>query len=247
MLVWACLSNKQAPMNSRVDLLPNDTYTMQAAAIRVRVNIPPSPTQAGQQDSSQDKMAQRRRGHILTICFGNLFRSPMAEALLQDRLPEADWRVSSAGIHAMGGDPPSSLAQLAVSEVEGLDMSELRSSPLTVQDVMVSDYIFTMSRRQAAEVTALAPEAADRVRLLGSFAPSYEETGLSADPGGDVADPEEIGDPIGGDLETCMDCCRRIAEASDKVAAWLQGGADARLAPPTVASGLRIPGLGDRR
>jgi protein-tyrosine phosphatase len=232
-------------MNSRVDLHPDTAAALQAAPNRVRVNIPASRSTAAE-DSSQDDAVSKRRGHVLTICFGNLFRSPMAEALLRDRLPEADWEVSSAGTHAMGGDPPSSLAQLAVSEVEGLDMSELRSSPLTVQDVMVSDYIFTMSRRQAAEVAALVPEAADRVRLLGSFAPLNEETDLSADPGGDVADPEEIGDPIGGDLETCMACCKRIAEASDKVSAWLMGGADERLAPPTVASGLRVPGPRER-
>jgi protein-tyrosine-phosphatase len=165
----------------------------------------------------------------------------MAEALLRERLPEPEWEVSSVGTHALGGDPPSSLAQRAVSELEGIDMSSLRSSPLTVQDLMGSDYIFTMSRRQAAEVVALVPEVADRVRLLGSFAPLHQETYLSADPGGEVADPDEIGDPIGGDLEVCMTCCRRIAEASDKIAAWLLAGADERLAPPTVASGLRIP------
>lgn len=204
------------------------------------MNLPTSKDPA-EQDTSKDEMAADRRGRILTVCFGNLFRSPMAEALLRDRLPETDWEVSSAGTHAMGDDSPSPLAQLAVWEVERLDMSDLRSSPLTVQDVMVSDYIFTMSRRQAAEVTALVPGAADRVRLLGSFAPLKGETVLTADPGGDVADPDEVGDPIGGDLETCKACCQRIADASDKIAAWLKSGADERTAPPTVASGLRIP------
>jgi len=231
-------------MNSSVDLLPNATDAMQTAAIRVRANIPASTAPAAQ-EPNQDETTQKRGGNVLTVCFGNLFRSPMAEAMLQDRLPEAAWQVSSAGTHAMGDDPPSSLAQLAVYEIESLDISALRSSPLTVQDLMVSDYIFTMSRRQAAEAAALVPEAADRIRLLGSFAPLNEETDLSADPGGGVADPEEIGDPIGGDLEVCLACCQRIADASDKIAAWLMGGADARLAPPTVASGLRIPRRGE--
>lgn len=184
---------------------------------------------------------------VLTVCFGNLFRSPMAEALLRERLPGTGWHVASAGTHALGDDPPSPLAQLAVLEVAGLDISDLRSTPLTVQDLMVSDYIFTMSRRQAAEVTAFAPEVADRVRLLGSFAPLNEETDLSADPGGEMADPDEIGDPIGRELEVCLACCQRIAEASDKVAAWLLDGAQERLAPPTVATGLRIPTRGERR
>jgi len=227
-------------MNLLFDLLPRSIDPKQPAAFRVRANSPAGAAST-EQDSGKDEVEQGRRGHIMAVCFGNLFRSPMAEALLRDRLPEADWKVLSAGTHAIGDDPPSTLAQLALLETEGLDMSELRSSPLIVQDVMVSDHIFTMSRRQAAEVAALVPEAADRVRLLGSFAPLLEDTDLSADPGGDVADPEEIGDPIGRDLEICVACCRRIAEASDKVAAWLLGGADERLAPPTVATGLRIP------
>jgi protein-tyrosine phosphatase len=196
---------------------------------------------SAEQNTSKDEMAEDRRRRILTVCFGNLFRSPMAEALLRNRLPETHWEITSAGTHALGDDSPSPLAQLAVWEVERLDMSDLRSSPLTVQDVMASDYIFTMSRRQAAEVTALVPGAANRVRLLGSFAPLKGATVLTADPGGEVADPDEIGDPIGQDLETCTACCERIADASDKIAAWLESGADERTAPPTVASGLRIP------
>lgn len=245
MLVWPRILDKRAPIYSRIDHVPG-VAARWTGAIRMHANFPASESSTDQ-GRGQDETEGERPGRILTICFGNLFRSPMAEVLLRNRLPEAEWQVSSAGTHALGGDPPFSLAQLAVLDVEGLDMSELRSSPLTVQDVMISDYIFTMSRMQAAEVAALVPEAAARVRLLGSFAPLYEETDLSADPGGDVADPDEIGDPIGGDLEICTACCQRIAEASDKIAAWLTSGADERTAPPTVASGLRIPGYGDRR
>jgi protein-tyrosine phosphatase len=227
-------------MTCSINIHPATPGAIESAAIRVRVQAPAGEVSANE-DPARDEEGRARRKRLLTVCFGNLFRSPMAEALLRARLPAADWEVSSAGTHALGGDPPSSLAQMAITELEGIDMADLRSSPLTVQDLMVSDYIFTMSRQQAAEVLALVPEVADRVRLLGSFAPLHDETLLSADPGGEVADPDEIGDPIGGDLEVCLACCRRIAEASDKVAAWLLGGADEHQAPPTVAAGLRIP------
>ncbi|MFQ5742600.1 MAG: hypothetical protein ACE5HV_03300 [Acidobacteriota bacterium] len=180
--------------------------------------------------------------HILIVCHGNLCRSPMAEVLLQAQLPANEWRVSSSGTHAIGDDPPAPEAQRVVAEMVGLDISSLRSTPVTVEDLRRSDHILTMSRLQAAEVVALAPEVAERTRLLGGFAPAAEETELAADPRAGNAHAEEIGDPLGGEPETYRQCCDRLLRATGAVARWLSRGAEEEAAPPAARSWLQQKG-----
>jgi protein-tyrosine phosphatase len=173
---------------------------------------------------------------VLVVCFGNLCRSPMAEAQLRAELAGTDWRVLSAGTHAIGGDPPTRTAQAVIAEMADLDISEQRSSPLTVDRVRRSQHIFTMSRRQALEVVALVPEAASRTRLLGAFAPANSDVDGPADPYGEPADHLEIADPMGGTPDAYRACFARIADATAAVATWLEQGADPLGAPPPVAA-----------
>jgi protein-tyrosine phosphatase len=56
---------------------------------------------------------------ILIVCYGNICRSPMAEALLRQTLArrglDADYAVSSAGVGATAGQPAAPLARLVAS------------------------------------------------------------------------------------------------------------------------------------
>jgi len=175
------------------------------------------------------------RQTVLVVCFGNLCRSPMAEALLRDRLRAKQWEVISAGTHAIGNDPPTVGSCDAVAHLAGLDISRQRSLPLTVEVLRRSDYIFTMSHRQALEAAALVPTAAPHIRLLGAFVPATGATPESADPYGDPADRTEIPDPMGADTEAYEACCSRLIDCTNAVAAWLDGGASAGEAPDPVA------------
>ena len=172
---------------------------------------------------------------VLVVCFGNLCRSPMVEALLRHRLATDQWEVISAGTHAIGDDPPTEGARDAVVSLAGLDISRQRSSPLTVGVLRRSDHIFTMSRHQALEAAALVPTAAPSIRLLGAFVPATEAARESADPYGGPADRLEIPDPMGGDAEEYEACCMRLIDCADTVATWLDGGAAAAEAPAPIA------------
>jgi len=171
---------------------------------------------------------------ILVICYGNLCRSPMAEGLLQARLgPE--WSVRSAGTSAYAGDAPSPLGCEAIQRDHGLDITEQRSTPLTVQALEAADHVFAMSARQA-EIAAALGTVADRVRLFGSFAPAPEQVAGSADPGGTTASVFEVADPMGGTYEEYSACLERLQQCADKCAAWLESGAAEATGPPSVAS-----------
>lgn len=174
-------------------------------------------------------------GRILLVCYGNLCRSPMAEGLLRERLPD-DWEVASAGTNAIGGDPPTGLAREVMLQETGIDIGAQRSAPLTVDEILSATHILAMSGQQAHLAAALVPEARARIRLLGAFAPDLHEGASSADPGGAPARAAEIADPIGGTPEEYLACLRRLERAIDRLAEWLVSGADPDDAPPSVAS-----------
>ena len=181
------------------------------------------------------------RQTILVVCFGNLCRSPMAEAFLRHRLPTDQWEVISAGTHAIGDDPPTDGSREAMAHLAGLDISRQRSSLLTVDALRRSDYIFTMSRRQALDAAALLPTAAPRIRLLGAFVPATSATRESADPGGGRASKMEIPDPMGADTEAYEACCMRLVDCTNAVVAWLEAGAPAVEAPRPITKAIDVP------
>lgn len=171
---------------------------------------------------------------VLVVCYGNICRSPMAEALLRARLGSA-WHVASAGTHGIFGVPPSAGACAVMLREFGIDISSLHSTPLTVDGLRSADAVFAMSVRQARLAAALLPAAAPRTRLFGGFAPSLSDVG-SGDPGGPAVGPHEIPDPMGAGDDAYLRVARRLAAAAERAAAWLLAGANERQAPPPLAA-----------
>jgi protein-tyrosine phosphatase len=144
------------------------------------------------------------RTSVVLICSGNLCRSPMAEGLLRKMLsdrvgcpPEAledhGIEVSSAGTGALAGYPASTHA-VEVMEERGVDVTQHRSRPITVDALLAADYIWVMARHHEEWVRRLAPETAERVALL--------------DPTG-----EDVSDPVGGDIDAYRACARHLETA----------------------------------
>ena len=77
----------------------------------------------------------RDRNLILTICTGNVCRSPMAEKLLQHALavegaPFDQLSIESAGVAAGYGEPASSNSVAALKRVH-IDLGKHQSQPVT--------------------------------------------------------------------------------------------------------------------
>jgi glycine hydroxymethyltransferase len=138
--------------------------------------------------------------NILFVCTGNVCRSPMAEGLFRKTVQgRGDFRVASAGVGAINGQPPSANAVRAMKEL-GVDVSGVRSRLLTAEMIQGADYVFGMTRGHVDAIALLYPQAAEKVFLLREF----DETLGPFE--------KDISDPIGGTLDVYRVCRDQIEQ-----------------------------------
>jgi protein-tyrosine-phosphatase len=132
---------------------------------------------------------------FLFICFGNIMRSPMAEAMLRKSAADQNLlalQVNSAGLHAVPGTEAHPWAVAASTEI-GLPLTQHRAQLLTAELVGQADAIFVMDFQNKAEMLALYPGAGDKILMLGAYAEGPQRY-------------REIPDPYFGDLDTTRRC-----------------------------------------
>lgn len=105
---------------------------------------------------------------ILLVCTGNICRSPMAEALLRERLKGSGHEVRSAGTAALLGHPADPMA-IEVAARAGLDIREHRARQLSRAMLSSADLVLAMDRSHVAWVTERFPEMRGRVKKLGHW------------------------------------------------------------------------------
>jgi protein-tyrosine phosphatase len=84
---------------------------------------------------------------ILMVCLGNICRSPLAEAILQDMIMKArlDWVVDSAGTNGYHvGEAPHPLSQ-KVALQHGINISRQRARKFSAEDLNKFDRIYAMA------------------------------------------------------------------------------------------------------
>jgi len=109
---------------------------------------------------------------VLFVCMGNICRSPAAEAVFRYHVQESGYaslfHVDSAGTigYHTGSPPDSRMRQAAGRRGYRLDSVARQVTPA---DLEIFDLVIAMDHDNLAALRALAPEAGDSVRLLGSF------------------------------------------------------------------------------
>ena len=129
----------------------------------------------------------------------------MAQGLFADLIRgRRDIEVSSAGIGASGGQPPSPYAVEVMAEL-GIDIRHIRSKPLMAEMVRKADFIFVMTYGHLDSMLLLFPSAAEKTFLLREF-----ETDLP------VMD-REVSDPIGQSREVYSECRDQLQAAMPRL------------------------------
>ncbi|AEY01719.1 protein tyrosine phosphatase [Oceanimonas sp. GK1] len=115
---------------------------------------------------------------VLTVCMGNICRSPTAEAVLRHKAARAglDVEVDSAGtIGYHAGAGPDARAR-AAGEARGYDFSGMRARQVTVSDFERFDLVLAADKENLRDLQRLCPPAhVHKVKLLLSFAEGPEQ------------------------------------------------------------------------
>jgi protein-tyrosine phosphatase len=105
---------------------------------------------------------------VLTVCVGNICRSPTAEYLLRERLASRDVRLGSAGLGALVGHPMDALALQVLAE-HGIDGAPHYASQLTPAMLREADLVLGMERSHVDAMVRMAPEARGKIFLLDKW------------------------------------------------------------------------------
>lgn len=121
--------------------------------------------------SRSAQSALRPPSTVLTVCIGNICRSPLAEQLLRARLGQAglgDFELLSAGLRAVVGAPMEPWPA-ALSREFGADPTGAVGKQLSAEIVGASDLVLTMTRGQRDDLVKRHPTAAQRTFTLAEF------------------------------------------------------------------------------
>jgi protein-tyrosine phosphatase len=108
---------------------------------------------------------------ILTVCTGNICRSPLAEQVLRAGLDGLEAvSVSSAGVYAMVGSAMTPEAAALSREFGGVGSEHHVARDLTPDLVDAAGLVFAMSREHRRAIVELRPRAARTTFTLREFA-----------------------------------------------------------------------------
>ena len=152
------------------------------------------------------------RNLILTICTGNICRSPMAEKLLQHALagqgtPLNQIEIVSAGVAAGYGEPASVNSVTALKKVK-IDLDGHKSQPVTQDLIDRAFLILGMTQSHIDILNHYHTGLPKRVHLFREF--------MGKD------DPPEIPDPYGQNYTGYAACFDSMAEAIPSLVAYLK-------------------------
>ena len=144
---------------------------------------------------------------VLMVCLGNICRSPLAEGILQSKLPEDKFKVDSAGTGSWHVGQQPDQRSITTAKNRGLDISCQKARQFKISDFNEFDHIFVMDSSNLKDVLKLAPNenAKGKVNLMMDLA--YPGEGI------DVPDPY-FGGPEGFDnvYDMLDEACEIVAQ-----------------------------------
>lgn len=104
--------------------------------------------------------------NILTLCVGNICRSPLAQALMTRELPTH--HIRSAGLNALVGYPADPTA-IQIAKEQGFNLAAHRAQQVTVVMCQQAELILVMEQEHKTQLEQLYPQVRGKVFRLGLF------------------------------------------------------------------------------
>ncbi|BDZ42135.1 phosphotyrosine protein phosphatase [Paraoerskovia sediminicola] len=181
-----------------------------------------------------------RTFRIMTVCTGNICRSPMAEVVLRDRFERAGLgdvvAVDSTGISDEESGNPIDVRARKVLERAGYTVPDRSARQVTATDLVGRDLVLPMtsvharalrrlegkvSRGAATGTGELDPAELPKIRMYRSFDPQAPEV---VDEGSEHE--LDIDDPWYGGAEDFETCLAQVEAAADEIVAAVRGVLD---------------------
>lgn len=145
---------------------------------------------------------QQIASHILVICTANICRSPVAEAVLRQRLQEqglAGWTVSSAGTWAES-ERSAATHSIQIMAEKGVDLRPHRSRIVTEEMLAEVDLVLCMEIGHVEALHAEFPAHSRKIYLLSEM----------------VGQRYSVSDPYGGPLQEYQRMVKELTNLIDK-------------------------------
>lgn len=151
---------------------------------------------------------------VITVCTGNICRSPMAEYVLRDAVQQAGLadrvEVSSVGTTSWEEGEPVDPRAGAVLAAHGLDASAHRARHMSAADLREADLVLALDQDHVAPLRRIAGPARDRIHLLREFDPEAgADLGIRDPWYGDAADFDLTWDLVQAAAPGVIDHVRR--------------------------------------
>ena len=136
--------------------------------------------------------------NILFVCTGNTCRSPMAEAIFNEKAKKLGFDAISAsrGLFVNGSFPISENARVVLYDL-GIKFNHT-STVISENDLKSSDMVFGITQNHAKTLCTMFPDQCDKIY---SF-------------------PTDISDPYGLDIDSYKACLNEISLGIDKIIAF---------------------------
>lgn len=99
------------------------------------------------------------------VCLGNICRSPLAHGILQNKLPQEQYFIDSAGTSGYHNGEKPDPRSIEVALKYGIDISNQKSRKFNVTDFDYFDKIYVMDKSNLSNVLALARNSEDKAKV----------------------------------------------------------------------------------